>query len=138
SRIQDHSTSNPTSFALAGALEALTGPQDSVEMMVREFAERRRVMVEGLNAIPGIVCSEPGGAFYAFPNVSSFYGKSYGDKTINGSDSFAAFLLEEARVAVVPGSGFGADENIRLSYAASMEDIRNGIERIGEVVTKLK
>lgn len=138
SRIQDHSTSNPTSFALAGALEALTGPQDSVEMMVREFAERRRVMVEGLNAIPGIICSEPGGAFYAFPNVSSFYGKSYGDKTINGSDSFAAFLLDEARVAVVPGSGFGADENIRLSYAASMEDIRNGIERIGEAVTKLK
>ena len=137
-KIQDHSTSNPTSFALAGALEALTGPQDSVQMMMHEFARRRKIMVEGLNAIPGIVCPEPGGAFYAFPNVSSFYGKSYNGKPINGSDSFAEFLLEEAKVAVVPGSGFGADGNIRLSYAVSVEDIKKGIERIGDAVSKLK
>lgn len=137
SRLQDHSTSNPVSFVQTGAVEALRGPQNDQAMMVREFNERRKVIVGGLNAIPGIVCPDPGGAFYVFPNVSKFYGKSFNGKTIDGSDSFAAFLLDEARVAVVPGSGFGADQNVRLSYATSMANIKKGIERIAEAVSKL-
>jgi aspartate aminotransferase len=137
SRIQDHSTSNPVSFVQAGAVEALCGPQDAVETMRQAFDERRRVIVDGLNAIPGVVCPNPGGAFYVFPNVSAYYGKSFDGREISGSDSFGEFLLNEAKVAVIPGSGFGADSNIRLSYATSMENIKKGIARIGEAAAKL-
>ncbi len=137
SRIQDHSTSNPVSFVQAGAIEALIGPQDAVEEMRQAFDERRKVIVDGLNAIPGVVCPNPGGAFYVFPNVSAYYGKSFDGKTVSGSDSFGEFLLNEAKVAVIPGSGFGADQNVRLSYATSMENIKKGVARIGEAVVKL-
>ncbi|MEJ5253087.1 MAG: pyridoxal phosphate-dependent aminotransferase [Chthonomonadetes bacterium] len=136
-RIQDQSTSNPTSIAQRAALAALQAPEDEVKRMVAAFAERRRVIVDGLNSIPGFRCAEPGGAFYAFPNVSALYGKRWGDRVINGSDAFAEYLLEVARVAVVPGSGFGADENIRLSYACSLDTIRNGIARIVQAVESL-
>ncbi|MCL6518836.1 MAG: pyridoxal phosphate-dependent aminotransferase [Armatimonadetes bacterium] len=138
-RIQDNSTSNPVSFVQYGAIEALNGPQDFTEMMVREFNERRKVMVAGLNAIPGIVCPEPGGAFYVFPNISGVIGKTYDGGVITGSDSFAEYLLSgDSKVAVIPGSGFGADQNIRLSYATSMENIKEGVKRIAEAVAKLK
>ncbi|MDI6828236.1 MAG: aminotransferase class I/II-fold pyridoxal phosphate-dependent enzyme, partial [Armatimonadota bacterium] len=138
-RIQDNSTSNPVSFVQYGAIEALNGTQDFTEMMVREFNERRKVIVNGLNAIPGIECPEPGGAFYVFPNISGIIGKSYDGNVITGSDSFAEYLLMgEAKVAVIPGSGFGADQNIRLSYATSMKNIKDGIERIADAVSKLK
>lgn len=137
SRIQDHSTSNPVSFVQAGAIEALCGPQDAVEEMRKAFDERRQVIVDGLNAIPGVVCPNPGGAFYVFPNVSAYYGKSFNGQEVGGSDAFGAFLLDEAKVAVIPGSGFGADSNIRLSYATSMDNIKKGIARIGEAVAKL-
>ncbi|MER3474741.1 MAG: aspartate aminotransferase [Armatimonadota bacterium] len=136
-RIQDQSTSNPTSIAQKAALAALQAPDDAVKQMVSAFAERRRVIVDGLNSIPGFRCAQPGGAFYAFPNVSALYGKRWGDRVINGSDAFAEYLLEVARVAVVPGSGFGADENIRLSYACSLDTIRNGIARIAQAVEAL-
>jgi aspartate aminotransferase len=136
-RIQDHSTSNAVSFVQKGAVEALNGPQDFVSMMVKAFDERRKVIVSGLSAIPGMVCPNPGGAFYVFPNVSAFLGKTYNGKVLSGSDDFAAFLLEDAKVAGIPGSGFGADQNIRLSYATSMEEIKKGLQRIGEAVTKL-
>ncbi len=136
-RIQDQSTSNPTSIAQRAALAALQAPEDTVKQMVAAFAERRRVIVDGLNRIPGFRCAEPGGAFYAFPNVSALYGKRWGDRVINNSDAFAEYLLEVARVAVVPGSGFGADENIRLSYACSLDTIRNGLARIAEAVQAL-
>ncbi len=136
-RIQDQSTSNPTSIAQRAALAALQAPEDEVKRMAAAFAERRRVIVDGLNSIPGFRCAEPGGAFYAFPNVSALYGKRWGDRVINGSDAFAEYLLEVARVAVVPGSGFGADENIRLSYACSLDTIRNGIARIAQAVESL-
>jgi aspartate aminotransferase len=136
-RIQDQSTSNPTSIAQRAALAALQAPEDTVQQMVAAFAERRRVIVDGLNSIPGFRCAEPGGAFYAFPNVSALYGKRWGDRVIHGSDAFAEYLLEVARVAVVPGSGFGADENIRLSYACSLDTIRNGLARIAEAVQAL-
>lgn len=136
-RIQDQSTSNPTSIAQKAALAALQVPEDAVKQMVSAFTERRRVIVDGLNSIPGFRCAEPGGAFYAFPNVSALYGKRWGDRVINNSDTFAEYLLEVARVAVVPGSGFGADENIRLSYACSTDTIRNGITRIAQAVQRL-
>lgn len=136
-RIQDQSTSNPTSIAQRAALAALQAPEDTVKQMVAAFAERRRVIVDGLNSIPGFRCAEPGGAFYAFPNVSALYGKRWGDRVIHHSDAFAEYLLEVARVAVVPGSGFGADENIRLSYACSLDTIRNGLARIADAVQAL-
>jgi aspartate aminotransferase len=108
-------------------------------MMVREFDARRKVIVDGLNAIPGIVCPKPGGAFYVFPNFSALMGKRCGDWTIAGSESFADYLLNgDAKVAVIPGSGFGADQNIRLSYATSMENIKKGLERIAKAVSALQ
>ena len=143
SKIQDQSTSNPTSIAQAAGVEALNGPQDAVETMRQAFGERRDWIVPALNAIPGVECQTPGGAFYVFPNVSSVYGKSWtpeGDapRTIGGSDDFAAYLLEKYEVAVIPGSGFGNDANIRLSYATSMKNIQKGVARIAEAVQALK
>jgi len=137
-RIQDNTTSNPVSFVQKGAVEALSGPQDSVQEMVAAFDERRKVIVSGLNSIPGVVCPDPGGAFYVFPNIAALIGKSYNGKTITGSDAFADYLLNgDAKVAVIPGSGFGADQNVRLSYATSMENIEKGLARIAEAVSKL-
>ncbi len=135
--IQSQSTSNPTSFAMKASVEALRGQQDTVATMVEEFSKRRDYMVRRLNAIKGIRCFNPAGAFYVFPNVSYYYGKSFNGKVINGSSDFAEYLLEHAKVAVVPGIAFGADENIRLSYATSMETIREGIDRIEDALRKL-
>ncbi len=143
SKIQDQSTSNPTSFAQAGGVEALNGPQDAVETMRLAFAERRDYIVPALNDIPGVRCLQPGGAFYVFPNVSALYGRNWapegdGPRTLGGSDDLADYLLKEAGVAVVPGSGFGADANIRLSYATSLPNIQKGVARIKEAVEKLQ
>ncbi len=143
SKIQDQSTSNPTSIAQAAGVEALNGPQDSVETMRRAFQERRDYIVSALNDIPGVRCLNPGGAFYVFPNVSAFYGKTWtpeGDtpRTVGSSDDLAAYLLEAYEVAVIPGSGFGADGNIRLSYATSMANIQKGVARIAEAVQALR
>ena len=143
SKIQDQSTSNPTSIAQAAGVEALNGPQEAVETMRKAFQERRDYIVSALKDIPGIQCLNPGGAFYVFPNVSAFYGKSWkpeGDtpRTIGGSDDLAAYLLESYEVAVIPGSGFGADGNIRLSYATSMENIQRGVARISEALQALR
>lgn len=142
SKIQDQSTSNPTSFAQAAAVEALNGPQDAVETMRQAFQERREYIVSALNDIPGVRCVQPGGAFYVFPNVAGVYGRSYtatGEeaRTIRGSDDLAQYLLTQAGVAVVPGSGFGADANIRLSYATSMPNIQKGVERIAKAFQAL-
>ncbi len=134
-KIQDQSTSNPVSFAQKGAVQALTGPQDEVEKMRIEFERRRNRIVEMLRAIPGFECLTPGGAFYVFPRVSGFIRGSGG--RFKDSGSFAEFLLDEAKVAVIPGSGFGAPENIRLSYATSMANIEEGVSRIHEAVNSL-
>ncbi len=136
--IQSQSTSNPPSVSQWAALEALTGPQDEVQRMVGEFSKRRDVMVEGLNAIEGVRCLMPSGAFYVFPNVSACYGKSFKGRTIGGSVDLAEYLIEEAGVAVVPGGAFGEDECIRLSYATSMDDIKEGIKRIKEALEGLE
>ncbi len=136
--IQSQSTSNPPSVSQWAALEALTGPQDEVQRMVGEFSKRRDVMVEGLNAIEGVRCLMPSGAFYVFPNVSACYGKSFNGRTIGGSVDLAEYLIEEAGVAVVPGGAFGEDECIRLSYATSMDEIKEGIKRIKEALERLE
>ncbi len=137
-KLQSQSTSNPTSIAQMAALEALTGPQDSVEIMRKEFEKRRNYIVNALNSIEGITCFNPKGAFYVFPNISNLYGKSINGKTINNSMDFASILLDEAKVAVVPGIGFGDDNYVRLSFATSMQVIQEGIESIKNFVLKLK
>ena len=137
SNIQDHSTSNPPSISQKAALEALKGSQESVKKMVKEFAERRDYMVKRLNSIKGIRCLTPDGAFYVFPDVSQLLGKKYGEKIIRDSFSLTELLLTEAKVAVVPGAVFGDDRHLRISYAASMEDIEKGMDRIEEFVKKI-
>ncbi|MRR06992.1 MAG: pyridoxal phosphate-dependent aminotransferase [Deltaproteobacteria bacterium] len=136
-KMQSQSTSNPSSVAQKAAVEALDGPQDEVVMMRGEFEKRRTYIIERLNAIEGISCFRSTGAFYAFPNVSALYGKSFAGKTIRNSSELAAYFLDEARVAVVPGIAFGADNYIRLSYATSLENIRIGIDRIEKAVSDL-
>jgi aspartate aminotransferase len=135
--IQSQSTSNPTSIAQKASVEALAGPQDEVKKMVSAFAERRNYIVDRLNKMPGVSCYKPAGAFYVFPNFSSYYGKSYQGKKIENSTRLADFFLDVARVAVVPGVEFGADPFERLSYATSMEDIKEGTNRIEEALKKL-
>jgi aspartate aminotransferase len=132
--IQSQSTSNPNSIAQKAAVEALLGPQDSVSVMRAEFDVRRRFLVGALNEIPGLRCRTPNGAFYAFPNCSAVFGKKAGDKTIASSSDLAIHLLEEAKVALVPGSAFGDDAYLRLSYATSMANIKKGVERIREAL----
>ncbi len=136
--IQSQSTSNPTSIAQSAAVEALTGPQDFIKEMVAEFDRRRKYLIAEINSTPGVSCIAPTGAFYAFPNTSKLYGKKSGHGKINSSSDLAVYLLEEAGVAVIPGSAFGNDNHIRISYATSMEHIQNGIARIKEAVGSLK
>jgi aspartate aminotransferase len=131
--IQSHSTSNPSSISQAAAVAALSGTGDEVRRMYEAYVERRRWLVPALDAIPGIRCSNPGGAFYVFPRVSELYGH----KGIGNSIDFSTYLLEEANVAVVPGSAFGADEYVRISYATSMEALRTGVARIDAAARKL-
>jgi len=135
--IQSQSTSNPTSIAQKASAEALAGPQSEVEKMVLAFGQRRNYIVDRLNKIPGVSCYKPAGAFYVFPNFSSYYGKSYRGKKIENSTHLADFFLDVARVAVVPGVEFGADPFERLSYATAMEDIREGLNRIEEALKEL-
>ena len=136
-RLQDSVTSNPNSIAQYAAVAAITGPQDFLKDWVAEFDRRRKVIVGGLNAIPGVDCLMPEGAFYVFPKVSALFGKRYSGKTLENADDFADYLLSEALVAVVPGGGFGASDYVRLSYATSMAAIEKGVARIGEAVAKL-
>jgi len=137
-RLQDAVTSNPTSIAQYAALAAITGPQEFLNDWVAEFDRRRQAIVAGLNEIPGITCRKPDGAFYVFPNISGLIGKrTPGGKAIGNSDEFADYLLADAQVAVVPGSGFGAPEYARLSYATSMQAIERGLERIAKAVAAL-
>jgi aspartate aminotransferase len=135
--IQSQSTSNPTSIAQKASVEALLGPQNEIGKMVSAFGQRRDYIVDRLNKIPGVSCYKPVGAFYVFPNFSFYYGKSYQGGKISNSTGLAAFLLDIARVAVVPGVEFGADPFERLSYATSMEDIKEGLNRIEESLKKL-
>ncbi len=124
-RIQSQSTSNATSISQWASVEALKSGDEPIGPMKIEFNKRRNYMVQTLNQIKGVSCLSPQGAFYTFPKVSALYGKK-----VKNSDEFCKLMLEEALVACVPGSGFGADEHIRLSYATSMNDIEEGLKRI--------
>jgi len=135
--IQSQSTSNPTSISQKAAVEALKGPQDFIATMLAEFDRRRKFLIGELNSISGMSCLSPTGAFYAFPNTSKLYGKTTGDRTISSSSDLALYLLEKANVALVHGEAFGDDAYIRLSYATSIEEIKKGVDRIREAVSKL-
>ncbi len=135
--LQSQSTSNPTSIAQKAAVEALLGSQEAVHKMRTEFDRRRKYMVERLNAMQGVSCTTPKGAFYAFPNFSPHYGKKWKGGVIKGSTDLAAYLLEEAQVAVVPGLDFGSDSHVRLSYATSMQNIEKGLGRIADSLARL-
>lgn len=128
--IQSHLSSNVCNVAQAAALEALSGPQDVVATMREAFDRRRKLTVERLRAVDGVVCPEPRGAFYAFPDVSGVLGRSIGGTTVDSTVALAATLLEEAKVAVVPGEGFGAPGCVRISYALSDDDLEEGLDRI--------
>jgi aspartate aminotransferase len=135
--LQGQMTSNPTSFAQWGAVAGLIGPQEPTRQMREEFSKRRRYIADRLNAMPGVRCHSPEGAFYVFPNVSALYRKQYNGKTITNSTEFSAFLLDAARIAVVPGVEFGNDKHIRISYATSMANIEKGMDRMAEAVKAL-
>lgn len=136
--LQSHSTSNPVSISQEASRAALNESHEAVALMVAEFARRRDYMLERLLAIPGMSCTRPGGAFYLFPKVKAFLGKSYNGKLINSATDLATVLLEEKQVAVVPGIAFGNDEYIRLSYACSIENIKEGLDRIAGFIKCLK
>jgi aspartate aminotransferase len=130
-RIQTHATSNPTSFAMVGALAALEHGAADVERMVTEFARRRDLVAAALDEIPGVTCRPPDGAFYAFPRVAECYGAER-----RGSVAMAEFLLERAGVAVVPGIAFGDDDHVRLSFATSREALREGLSRMAAALSE--
>jgi aspartate aminotransferase len=136
--IQSQSTSNPVSFCDKAAVEALNGPQDFMKEWVAEFDRRRRYITDRLNAMPGVRCLLPQGAFYVFPNFSGVYGKKTpSGKVITDSNSLAAYFLEEHNTATVPGGAFGDDQCQRLSYAMGMKAIEKGIDRIEAAVKAL-
>jgi aspartate aminotransferase len=131
-KLQSHSTSNPTSIAQKAAVEAYRGPQESVGIMLAEYRKRRDFVVARLRDIPGVKCSEPRGAFYAYPNVGVVIGKSGIQNTLQLSER----LLSEAHVAVVPGEAFGTDQHVRISYATSMKELERGLDRIHQFIVK--
>ena len=136
--IQGQSTSNPTHVAQIAALAALTGPQECVAEMRAAFDERRREMVARLRAMPGVSLYEPLGAFYCFPDLSAHVGRRAPSGAVIADDvALCNYLVEEGRVAVVPGSGFGAPGFVRLSYACSMGEIQTGLDRMGEALGRL-
>lgn len=136
--VQSHVTSNPNSIAQYASVEALNGPTDELVKMIAEFDKRRKFMVKRIGEIEGLDIIYPKGAFYVMINVSSVYGKAINGKTINSSLDFSAELLEEEKVAVIPGAAFGLDKFIRLSYATAQKDIEEGLNRIENFIKKLK
>lgn len=135
--LQSHSTSNATTFAQWGGVEAIRNTAEDVEKMRTAFDERRKYLVGALNEIPGAHCNMPKGAFYAFPDMSAHFGKSFVGTKITGSMELAEYLLMEGKVSIVPGIAFGADKHMRFSYANSMENLKKGVERIREALGQL-
>ena len=131
-KLQSHSTSNPTSISQKAGVEALRGPQESVGVMLAEYKKRRDFVVQRLRAIPGVKCAEPRGAFYAYPNLSVVLGKN----GIGNTLQLAERLLSDVHVAVVPGEAFGTEQHVRISYATSMHELERGLERIHQFVVK--
>lgn len=137
SKIQSQVTSNPSSISQVAALEAITGSQDQVDIMRQEYERRRDYTCERLLKINGITMSKPHGAFYAFPSVKRFFGRSYKGNEIRNSLDISKFLLDEARVAVVPGTAFGSNDHIRISFASSADDLDKGLTRITKALDSL-
>ena len=131
-----HSTSAPSTISQWASVEALTGPQESIEAMRLAFLERRDYIVKRINEIPGVSCIKPNGAFYVMMNIEKLVGRTLGGKLIENDDDFAVALLEKALVAVVPCSGFGMKNFVRWSYAASMENIEKGLDRLEKFVSE--
>lgn len=136
-KVQSQSTSHVTSIAQWAAVEALKAPQDFLKEWIAAFQKRRDVILAKLRAIPGVTCFTPQGAFYVFPNISSYFGREWEHGTIKNSNDLADYLLETVQVAVVPGIGFGAEGFIRLSYATSMANIETGVDRIAQALAQL-
>jgi aspartate aminotransferase len=137
--LQGQSTTNAAAVSQAAALAAIEGPTEDLEKMRQEFDRRRIYMLGALRAIPGVKCVEPKGAFYAFPDLSAFNGrKTPAGKLIENDLSLCEYLIEDAKVAVVPGSAFYAPGYVRLSYATSQANIEKGVSRIAEALGKLK
>jgi aspartate/methionine/tyrosine aminotransferase len=134
---QGQGTNNPTSFVQRAAVVAIDSEDSVFEPMVREFKKRRDVIVFGLNTIEGVRCTLPQGAFYAFPRVDGLFGKTGPTGKITTSEGLCRYLLEEGRIAAVPGSAFGAEGHLRLSYATSLENIQTGLDRMAEAVARL-
>ena len=135
--IQSQSTSNPCSIAQKAAVAALRLGEPFTVKMVEEFSRRRKTIIEGLNNIPGVTCSMPRGAFYAFPNIKGVLGKRGPSGMLKTPNELANYLLNDAHIAVVPGEPFGSHDHLRLSYATSMTNITRGLERLGQAFAKL-
>jgi len=138
SMIQGQSTSNPVSFAQYGAMAALRRGPTHIDGWLAQFRDRKDVLLEAFRRIEGMSCVEPGGAFYVFPNISGWYGKSWEGNKLENCYDVTKFLLEKARVAVVPGDPFGSPDNIRISYAIGMDELVKGIKRIDVAVRELQ
>ncbi len=138
SKLQGQSTSCPNSIAQHAAMEALIGNQDFVSEMRNVFKKRRKLIVEGLNQIPNINCDNPGGAFYVFPNIEYYINKNYKGKKIKTAADLSMILLQEKLIVTVAGDSFGANNYLRLSYAASENDINNALEKMKELLLKIK
>ena len=134
SNFQSHATSNPNTIAQYATISALNGPEETLNEMIKAFKERRDFMVEKINSIENLSCLNPQGAFYVMVNISKLIGKTINGKAINNSVDFADYLLDDAKVAVVPGIGFGNDNYIRLSYATSLDNIKEGLNRIEKAI----
>jgi aspartate aminotransferase len=137
SNIQSHTTSNPNSIAQYASVEALNGDQSTIDFMISEFKKRRNYMVERIKKISSVGCVEPDGAFYVMINISNILGKQFSGEEIKTSLRFSEFLLEKEKVAVIPGSAFGVDNYIRLSYATSLKNIEIGLNRIENFINSL-
>ncbi|HAW20208.1 MAG TPA: aspartate aminotransferase [Flavobacteriales bacterium] len=137
-KIQGQFTSAPSGISQMAAKAAMEADRATVNYMIEAFKERRLIMIEGMRSIPGLECNEPEGAFYLFPKVSSCFGKSIGDRKIENAEDLAMYLLEVAHVATVPGSAFGADDYLRLSYAAANPVLVEAISRIKTAIEQLE
>ena len=137
-KVQGQITSANCSISQRGALAAISGDMTPTKMMVDEYQKRREIVYQLLKEIPGVKANYPQGAFYFFPDVSSFYGKSDGERTIKNGDDFCLWMLEKGHVSLVPGGAFGDDSCVRLSYAASEKDLREALRRMKEVLATLK
>lgn len=132
--MQSHATSNPNSIAQKASVAGLNGPEEPIKAMVAEFSKRRDFMVERVNQIKGLSCRKPQGAFYVMANVQQLYGKTIGGEVIKDDLQFAGLVLEKAHVAIVPGAAFGSPGFVRLSYATSMEKIKEGLDRLDQFI----